>query len=927
MVSDSPVSRPAVSDRVVGRQGELALLGQVLQDASAGRPRVACVEGAAGVGKSTLLSSFRGRLTGVQQLYASGDERETVLQFGVIDQLRRHLQAAGLEVEPVLAGQGTREPDTFMVGLDLLEAIGDLEDSGTVLVTIDDAHWADAASLQAIAFAFRRLRADRVMVLLSVREGCVADLPDTLQRLVLADPGNRIFLSGLSPTEVGLLAEQRGWSLSLETAERLHAHTGGNPLYVKAVLEEVEPAALDRLESPLPAPRSFRQIIRTRLERCSTPTNALLEAAAVLGRRSEMDQLLQLVTLADPLRALDEAVAAGLLEQRSDPPRIEVEFHHPLISSAVYHQIPLDRRALLHQRAALVVNDELLALRHELAAAHATDADLAARFEAYGRRQLARGSYNPAAFALRAAAQLSSERRDQERLVLDALDCDLHAGRSDAAIDLTGFERTAQHHFVLARMAQVAGRPFEAEPLFKLAWEARGSGATGDDELSWRIASWYAEVLVNAGKPRDAGQWCQRALEAMTPDRRASSFAMACLLMSLASQGEAAEALRRVSALPSDPSTISSDGLEQLFGRGVARLWSDQVADARRDLARATELARQRAATDLIATALAFLSDAEYRLGDWDAATLHGELAVSTAHDLHWISRAGLAHAIAAFPHIGRGAWPQAEQHIEQAQRIALEAGNLATMGYAAVAGARLALTRQRWDDAVAALAPIAELELEPANEPGVMAWQLMYVEGLIRQGRVGTAGEWLDRAEARIRERGIRSQLPTVAWLRAGLKAQAGNLGAGLAVFARSAADELPAAGPLERARFELEYGSLLRRLKRRRAARLQLESARQRLQVLRAEPLLARCEAELAGAGLRPVHRTRDDRHLLTSQELAVARLVADGLTNRKVASQLFISPRTVDYHLGHVYGKLGLTSRSQLARQFAGASGPAG
>jgi len=908
--------------RLVGRERELALLDQLLQDASSGHPRVACVEGPAGVGKTALLNGFRERLKGVQELYASGEALEGVLQFGVIDQLSRHIRNSGRAVGRLIDGRIALEPDPFMVGLDLLEAIGELEDSEPVLLAIDDAHWADPASLQAVAFAFRRLRADRVMLLLSSREDRFADLPEALQRLILGDAGTRIDLAGLDVGEVGLLAEHAGWRLSRLAIERLHAHTGGNPLHVNALLEEIEPATLNHEVSHLPAPRSFREIVRARLQQCSPAVNNLVEAASVLGRRCTLDQLTRMQTLADPLATLDEASAAGLIEYKGDLPHIDIEFQHPLVAAAIYHRIQLERRSTLHRRAAAVVEDELVSLRHELSAHYGPSLQLAEKFDAYARRQMARSSWNPAAVALRSAAVLTEERSEKERRMLDAIDCELLAGLPSSTVDLSAYKVSAQRTYIMARMKQVAGRPFEAEPLFKMAWDASASARAPGDDLPVRIATWYALVLLNDGRSGQAVEWCHRALEAMEPTRTRSTVAQNFLLISLASQGKASEALKMVADLPDDPSMVSVNDFELLLGRGIARLWSDRLWDARKDLVRAVELARERTSTPLMLSALGRLSESEYRLGDWDNAILHGELAVSAALDSDRV--AALAHVIAAFPHIGRGAWEQATRHIEEAHRIARHVGDLTSTGYTAVARAQLALTQRRWDDAAAALGLLIEDTREPANEPGVMAWQLMYVEALLHQGRLDDGKYWLDRAEARIRERCIASQLPVVALLRGDVEARAGNLPTALGVFETSAATELKGAGPMELARFELAYGSLLRRVGRRRTAKAQLESARHRLEVMGAQPLLARCEAELTGAGMRPVHRTTDHRNLLTSQELAVARLVADGMTNRQVAGQLFISPRTVDYHLVHVYGKIGVSSRSQLVRQFSELAG---
>jgi hypothetical protein len=335
-------------DVFVGREDELGLLQAGLDEARSGRPSVAIVEGAPGIGKTALLRRFLQSHRGSQILSASGDEAESSLPFGVLDQL---LAAAG--VPAVGADEPTGIPDELQVGARLVQLFGELQAGRPLVVVVEDAHWADQPSLRCLTFTLRRLRADRILTLLTVREGSLPQVPDALQRLTVEQSPTLLRLSGLTPAELRDLAEAAvGSRPSLALAERVREHTNGNPLHARALLHELSPAWLSLPpELPLPSPRSYALLVLRRLAGCPAPTQDLVVAAAVLGVRCHLDDAARLGEVHDPLQALDAAVQAQLLHAPSTPGG-EVAFSHPLVRAAVYHDLGPVRRAALHLRAA-----------------------------------------------------------------------------------------------------------------------------------------------------------------------------------------------------------------------------------------------------------------------------------------------------------------------------------------------------------------------------------------------------------------------------------------------------------------------------------------------------------------------------------------------------------------------------------------------
>ena len=257
----------------VGRREELRALEDELEAVRRGEPRVALVQGPPGIGKTTLVERFLDGASDGRVARASGDESEVDLPGGVLDQLLRH---AGISL--------TAPAGHVEAGVALLDALGELQADGPVIVVVDDVQWADALSLRALLFAVRRLVSDHVLVLLAVRAGELRALPDGLRKAARTS----LSLEPLGVGEVHDLADGVGVAISARGARRLHEHSGGNPLHARALLAEVPARGWEDTEFALPAPRSLAELVTARLRAGDEASARLLEAAAVLGLRAPL---------------------------------------------------------------------------------------------------------------------------------------------------------------------------------------------------------------------------------------------------------------------------------------------------------------------------------------------------------------------------------------------------------------------------------------------------------------------------------------------------------------------------------------------------------------------------------------------------------------------------------------------------------------
>ena len=329
----------------VGRRDELVQVREALAAARGSVPQIVAIAAPAGMGKTAFLRRCLAEERDEIVLEVSGDESEVDFEYGVAAQLVAQAQAAVpdemLEIRPVSA---------LAVGADLLAILGALQDRAEVIVAVDDAHLMDRSTAGALLFALRRLQADRVIVLLVSRSDGLERFGPGWARL-LDDPRRamRIRLGGLTGPETSELADQLGYGvLTLAAGERLREHTGGHPLYVRALLRELPYDAVAFDHGPLPAPHSYSATVLARLARVSAAAQDLVAAAAVAGPRCELTFAGTVAGLTDPLAALEETLAAELLVLEPARKPEELAFPHPLVRAAMDDDLSPTRRRVLH---------------------------------------------------------------------------------------------------------------------------------------------------------------------------------------------------------------------------------------------------------------------------------------------------------------------------------------------------------------------------------------------------------------------------------------------------------------------------------------------------------------------------------------------------------------------------------------------------
>ena len=633
-------------------------------------------------------------------------------------------------------------------------------------------------------------------------------------------------------------------------------------------------------------------MVLTRLRALSEPAQGLVTAAAVLGRRCPLAAAAELAGLVDPLAALDEAAAAGLLAEDRAGSGAAITFAHPLVYAAVRDSIGSARRRRLHQVAATLVPASA-ALTHRVAAAFGPDDDLAIDLEEAAREAARAGQVAQAAAWLAQASAASTDRGQQERRLLDALAALVGAADVSGALALwpqvAQLGPSARRSALLGHLDLLCARGSVVEAHLLEAWQAHNPDT--EPLVGAAAATSLAAYLCTLRRVEEALMWGERAVAASAGDPAARLQALIVVALSLTLAGRGPEGLARLGELPPVAAEVPLELTDGLVMRGMCRLFTDDLTGALGDLSVGMTRLRAGVSSHDPGHCLVYLSDAEYRLGAWDDALIHSALAVSLAHDADRTWDLAFVHGYAALVPAARGDWQLADAHVEASQAAARAFGTGTGVTTAAMAGAELALARGDLEGVLSATA--AARALGRAEVAGVADWRPLEAEALIGLGHADDAGAALEELDAAIPACGLASASMTAARLRGDLAVLRGDLAGAEESFAAAWQLARGLSLPFQLALLERDDGRRLRRAGDRQGAVRRLRQARDHLVALGARPHVTACERELArcGAAIKP--QPRPDWNL-TASELAVARLVCTGRSNREVAAELYVSSR---------------------------------
>lgn len=855
------------------------------------------VEGAAGTGKTAFVRQVVRKVAAPSLvLWAEADEASTESSFSL---LRQYL--------PV------RSTSSFAAGLRLVEHLaGAGSADGVVVLVADDLHWADPASRLALLTAARRLRHDRVALLLTSRPGARLDAWDWFVDTARCV---RVVLGGLDNAEVAELAAGRGVALGPSEAARLRHHTAGHPLYVSALLSELSPDQLRSTSGELPAPRSLAGV--TIATRAALPAAArdLADALAVLGTRTSLSTVGRVAGAERPAEALEPLVASGLVTWAPAEEDTPVEFSHPLLRTAVYEHLSPRVRRNLHLASAEVTRGAT-SWSHRVVASDSADDVLADELEAGARSEIARRQLSVAATYLAWASTVTSSRdRAEERLLLGArlLVIDGQTGRAAALSGrIEQCAETALRDLVIGMLRFAQGDALAAERWLSGVARLPGPGWVHADALA-NLALLHAL----GGRNEDAIAAAEAALQRRPFDIVDTDISVWCgLTIGLAHERGAPCGLARLEERLHGPaSKVPTADAELLAVRGAIRNEAGRTREAIIDLGTSIDLARRGAVVRRLPRVHLALARALYFAGQWDESLLQARIALSLMDDSRvWMPQLAEGNLVPVLA--GRGHFAEAEQYAAAAWAATERLGTIELDAVARVATASIARARGDSLAIIDALTPWIEGSGSYGGPYGILTWVPVLLTARIDHGQIDGVEPDIDCFEAAGRKASLEVSVQ-VAGLRGRLAAARGDADAAARAFELAVSSLKPDHPVLERALLHHAYGRLLRARGGRRAAHDQLRSAYDLLERVGASPYLAAVAEDLADlAGRRRKATSADQSPLsLTTREQDVVALVNKGLTNKQVSAQLYISVKAVEYHLANVYGKVGVRSRREL------------
>jgi DNA-binding CsgD family transcriptional regulator len=934
---------------LVGRAAECREIDELLAAARAGHGRALLLRGEAGIGKTALLQYALRHATGMRVLAARGIEAESEIPFSGLSELVQPLldrigELPARQAEALAGALALGPPtgsDPFAVGAATLSLVTTAAADEPVLAIVDDLQWLDDASLQAILFAARRVEAEPAAMLLAMRDDGTG-------------PGRRLgvpvrFVTGLDrAASIRLAAGSDQALIPNELADRLFLDTGGNPLALlelPMLMPRGLVAGLEDLGSePLPVTERIERVFASRASRLSADAHtALLVAAA--NDAADVDPVLATLDALGIGRAgLEEAEAAGLLTIDG----VRLEFRHPLVRSSVYQGAgPAECRAIHRTLAAAFPDDDgpgaARQAWHLALSVVGHDDGVASVLDRAATSAWRRAGFVAAAHAWERAGRLSSDSRVAARRLYQAADAwqlSNHHGRALALLDEA--ELVAEDRLVLADIVWLRGRinahrcP-DVDAIARLQ-ETAEDVLDIDPGRALRLLTTAVATGISSGHLCQSLDAAERAYGLAPPPgdplELVASLQLGKIRVLTGDVSGGYPLIMRAVELLARDCPVERDA--DLVQCAPALLAVEEYDLDERILLRVIRAQRADHALGLLAYSLAALSELDVRRGRWGAAEANGAESVQLAREAGQAGQLSFNLARLARIDAARGRDELCRDRVAQALDIAGHRNYESSVPFAESSLGLLELGRGRLPDAIRHLdAAGRSFHGMGFRIPGRLEWQVDLAEAYLRAGRVADAEAELENLEGVIEacRRPNGEGEPAAGCLLAsagvarcrGLLASPGECDRW---FAKALDWHARTTVPFELARTELYYGEQLRRAGRKAEARTHLGVALGTFDRLDADPWGERARAELAATGERP--EARRDRPLeeLTAQELQVAMLVAGGATNREAGAALFLTPKTIEFHLAKIYRKLDLRSRTELAawaaRQLPPAAG---
>jgi DNA-binding CsgD family transcriptional regulator len=919
-------SRPSTAGmRLIGRAPECAEVDRLIEATRTGGSASLMVTGEPGIGKSSLLA-YGVEAAGASMLVlkARGIRAEEDIPFAALAQLLRRLawnavalsqpQRSALEAAFAMTDAPLSGVDRFAVGAGVLNVLAAAAVERPVLVVVDDVQWIDDPSASAIVFAARRLEHDRVGFLLAYRDSDVAELPDLPQ----------LRLHGLGAKAIVQLLATRDFQLSSAQVASLVRLSGGNPLALVDLPDLMAGERLVELGSgPLPLGTVLEDAYGEKVDRLSqSARRALLVAALVHGADS---------------RALASALAAGdvdmsALEAAEDARLISVDtfgvvFRHPLIRSATVQRAASSDRRLAHRWIAAAleadrsVDGRARRAWHLAAAVYGPDEEVATLLEESAQRAVSVSGYASASSAFERAAQLSaSDERRASRLFLAATAA-FNAGNTRRAADLLRVARevAAADDETRVEIEALSGRVETRHGDPGLAYRRLLSQVRlrkeNRPELALKLLASAFGAAVWAGLGQEALAVTREAVEIGSvvpgPYTTYSRCALSIVRTLLGEADDGTTLDEAVAGFPLD-GDLPPQMLPLLGDIAYGYTILDRFEDAAALHQTMIRLAKDQAAAGLMVWPIGEQGLVDFRTGRWREAEAGGLEAERLAIDVGLENEVANNRQLLAWIAAARGRADvcrgYASQVLEQAHRTGAVVLELLTYGLLGL----LELGEGQPDDAVITLEKARHLAtITGFRDVAHFQWAAELTEAYVQCGRRAEAEPLVDM----LTEQARRTRRPIVGALALRCSGLVRPDDCFDADFTSALDLHRRTNRPFETARTELRFGQRLRRRKNRSDARTHLRAAWETFSAIGADCWTACAHHELEATGVRLAERALTGADRLTPQELQIALAVCEGASNRQVAERLFVSAKTVEYHLSHVYRKLSITSRAAL------------